>query len=263
MSQHGIEIERKGAVAWIWLNRPEVHNAFDAELIGELTAAFSEIAGEPDIRVLVLAARGRSFCAGAQVQWMQQQGAASVQQNLADARKLADLFRAIANCPKTTVARVQGAALGGGLGLAAACDIAIGASNASFATSEVRLGLTPSVISPYVVRAVGERHARRLFLTAERVDAVYAERIGLLHAVAEPEVLDQQLDDMLQALLAGAPKAQAEAKSLVLAVAGTPITADLIEETVQRIARRRADSEAAEGLSAFLEKRSPSWKVTP
>ena len=263
MSRDGIEIERKGAVAWIWLNRPEVHNAFDAQLIHELTTAFTELAGAPDVRALVLAARGRSFCAGAQVQWMQQQGAASAEENLADARKLAGLFQAIATCPKPIIARVQGAAVGGGLGLVAACDLAIGANNATFATSEVRLGLIPSVISPYVVRAVGERHARRLFLTGERVDALYAERIGLLHAVVEPDLLDQRLDGMLEAILAGAPKAQAETKSLVLVVADVPISTDIVEETVQRIARRRADPEAAEGLSAFLEKRPPSWKVTP
>ena len=192
MNHHGIEIERKGTVAWIWLNRPEVHNAFDAQLIGELTGTFTAVASAPEIRAVVLAARGRNFCAGAQVQWMQQQGAASAEDNLADARKLAALFQAIAACPKPTIARVQGAALGGGLGLVAACDIAIGARSATFAVSEVRLGLIPSVISPYVIRAVGERQARRLFLTGERVDAVYAERIGLLHAVAEQESLDQQ-----------------------------------------------------------------------
>ena len=256
----GIEIERRGPVGWIWLNRPEVHTAFDAQLIDELTTAVSALGGEDSV---VLAARGKSFCAGAQVQWMQQQGAASAEENLADARKLAELFNVLATCPKPTVARVQGAALGGGMGLVAACDIAIAASNASFATSEVRLGLIPSVISPYVVRAIGERQARRLFLTAERVDAAYAERIGLLHGVAEPEVLDQRLEHVLEAILAGAPKAQREAKSLVLAVANHPINAGLMEDTVQRIARRRADPEAAEGLAAFLQKRAPSWKVSP
>ena len=260
---NGIEIEHKGPVGWIWLNRPEVHNAFDAQMIDELTTAIDTFAKEDNVRALVLAARGKSFCAGAQVQWMQQQGAASAEENVADARKLAGLFSALASFPKPTIARVQGAALGGGMGLVAACDIAFGASNASFATSEVRLGLIPSVISPYVIRAIGERHARRLFLTAERVDAAYAERIGLLHGVAEPEVLDQRLEQVLEAIVAGAPKAQKEAKSLVLVVADHSIDAALIEDTVQRISQRRADPEAAEGLAAFLGKRAPSWKVSP
>ena len=253
MDVESIQIERNGGVGWIWLNRPEVHNAFDAQLVAALTIAVRSLTEEAEIRAVVLAARGKSFCAGAQVQWMQEQGAASAERNVADARKLAALFHDLATCPKPTIARVQGAALGGGVGLVAACDVAISASTATFATSEVRLGLIPSIISPYVVRAVGERQARRLFLTAERINAAHAERIGLLHMVAEP--------DALEAILAGAPEAQAEAKRLVDAVADQPVTAALVEDTVQRIARRRADPEAGEGLAAFLEKRSPSWKV--
>ena len=261
MDVESIQIERNGGVGWIWLNRPEVHNAFDAQLVAALTIALRSLTEEAEIRAVVLAARGKSFCAGARVQWMQQQGAASAEENVADARKLAALFHALAKCPKPTIARVQGAALGGGVGLVAACDVAISASTATFATSEVRLGLIPSIISPYVVRAVGERQARRLFLTAERINAAHAERIGLLHMVAEPDALDERVEEILEAILAGAPEAQAEAKRLVDAVANQPVTAALVEDTVQRIARRRADPEAGEGLAAFLEKRSPAWKV--
>lgn len=259
MSDQALEIERAGSVAWIWLSRPEVHNAFDAELITELTDAFAALGRASDVRLIVLAARGRSFSAGAQVQWMQQQGAASASENAADARRLAMLFQTIAESPKPTIARVHGAALGGGVGLVAACDIAIGASTAVFATTEVRLGLIPATIGPYVIRAIGERHARRFFQSGERFDAKMAERIGLLHEVVEPEQLDRRLHEVIHALLAGAPMAQSEAKELIVAIANRPMGEDLIEDTAQRIARRRADAEAMEGLAAFLEKRSASW----
>jgi methylglutaconyl-CoA hydratase len=259
MQQPGIELEQEGAVGWIWMNRPDVHNAFDASLIEELSTAFRQLAQTDQVRVIVLGGRGKSFSAGAQVQWMQQQGAASFEENVADARRLADLFQTIANCSKVTIARVQGAALGGGLGLVAACDLAIGATSATFATSEVRLGLIPSVISPYVLRAVGERQSRRLFVTAERIDAVTAHAIGLLHAVVEPDKLDNRVREFVSLVVAGAPKAQSEAKQLVSAVAGKVISSELVDDTVQRIAQRRADPEAAEGLAAFLGKRPPSW----
>ena len=259
LSERTIQIEKCGLVAWIWLNRPEVHNAFDASLIAELTAAFATLANDADVRAIVLAARGRSFSAGADVQWMRQQGAASIEENTADARRLAELFRTIAESTKPTIARVQGLALGGALGLISACDIAIGSSDAVFGASEVRLGLIPATIAPYVVRAIGERQARRLFQTGERIDAAIAEKIGLLHEAVPAGQLDERIQEITDAILAGAPLAQKAAKSLVSLVADRPITPALIEETVERIAVCRSGAEAAEGLSAFLEKRPAAW----
>lgn len=259
MNGQAIEVEREGPVARVWIARPEVHNAFGPELIEQLTHAFVELSSAEDVRVIVLSGRGRSFSAGAQVQWMRQQGAASQEENAADARRLAEMFRVIAESPKPTIARVQGAAIGGGMGLVAVCDIAIGASTAVFATSEVRLGLIPATIAPYVVRAIGERQARRYFQTGERMDAATAEKIGLLHEAVAPEELDKRVEAVTDAVLAGAPQAQAAAKELVRDVAGRPMTAELIEDTAQRIAARRALPEAAEGLSAFLEKRPAAW----
>lgn len=257
------ECERHGAAAWIWLNRPDVHNAFDGALVDELTSAFLELGCDKDIRAIVLAARGKSFCAGAQAQWMRQQGAATAEENATGARRLATLFDTIANSPKPTIARVQGAAIGGGLGLIAACDIAIASSGALFAASEVRLGLIPATIAPYVIRAIGERHARRLFLTGERIDAIAAQAMGLVHEAIPPEHLDGRLQTVLADLLSGAPGAQREAKQLIEAVANRPLTRELLEDTARRIASRRADTEASEGLAAFLEKRRAAWVVKP
>lgn len=259
MTEKAIEFERRGPVAWIWLSRSEIHNAFDAALIEELTHAYVDLGANHEVRAIVLAARGNSFCAGAQVQWMKEQGTNSKMDNLEDARRLARLFQTIAECPKPTLARVQGAAFGGGVGLVASCDIAIGANNAVFATSEVRLGVIPATIAPYVIRAIGERQARRLFQTGERIDAETAERIGLLHEAVGLEQLDERVRLMIDALLAGAPLAQKEAKELVHAIANQPVSPALIEDTARRIAVRRAHPEATEGLNAFLEKRSASW----
>ncbi len=259
MSEQAVEVERRGPVGWIWMNRPDVHNAFDAALIQQLTDAFIGLGDEEKIRVIVLAARGKSFSAGARIEWMREQGAASRKDNLADARLLAALFLAISESPKPTLARVQGAAIGGGVGLLAACDIAIGATTAIFATSEVRLGIIPAVISPYVVRAIGERQARRLFQTGERIDAAAAQRIGLLHEAVASEELDEQVHAITNALLAGAPLAQKAAKELIEAVLHRPINASLVAHTAERIAELRAQPEAAEGLRAFLEKRPAAW----
>jgi methylglutaconyl-CoA hydratase len=259
MDGHAVEIEYRGAVAWIWMNRPEVHNAFDPIMIAELTDALSYLGAHSDIRVIVLAGRGKSFCAGANAEWMRQQGSASIEENTADARRLAALFHTLFHLPKPTVARVHGAAIGGGLGLVAACDIAIASDATQCATAEVRLGLIPATIAPYVVRAIGERHARALFLTGERIDAAAAYRIGLLHSAVAPDHLEARLQDVIESLLRGAPEAQRSAKQLVGAVTNRPITAELIEETVQQIATRRASEEAREGLDAFLEKRPPTW----
>jgi methylglutaconyl-CoA hydratase len=259
VSERAIEIERQGPVVWIWLSRPEIHNAFDPAMIEGLTNAYIEFGNDAEVRVIVLAGRGKSFSAGARIQWMRDQGVASREENANDSRRLARLFQTIAESPKPTLVRVQGAALGGGLGLVAACDIAIGTTEAVFATSEVRLGLIPATIGPYVIRAIGERQARRLFQTGERINGASAERIGLLHEAVAPERLDEQVGIVIDALLAGAPVAQREAKELVDAVANRPITTDLIDDTAQRIAARRTHAEATEGLNAFLEKRPAAW----
>ena len=241
------------------MNRPEIHNAFDEKLIEDLTRTLVILKDNVAIRVIVLSGRGRSFSSGADVDWMRRQGSASIEKNISDARKLATLLQTISEYPKPTIARVHGAAIGGGLGLVAACDIAIGASTASFATSEVRLGLIPATIAPYVIRAIGERQARCLFQTGERIDAATALRVGLLHAISSPEELDERVLATANDVLLGAPQAQESAKDLIRAVGNKPIDPGLIEETVQRIALCRASVEAIEGVSSFIEKRTPSW----
>jgi methylglutaconyl-CoA hydratase len=259
MSEQSIEVERRGAAAWVWLNRPDAHNALNESLIRELTLVVRGLGDDPAYRAIVLSGRGRSFCAGADIESMKQQGAASATVNRDNARELADLFHAIASSPRPTIARVNGAAIGGGLGLVSACDIAVASDDAKFAASEVRLGLIPATIGPYVVRAIGARWARRLFQTAERISAAQAEKIGLLHETVEAAELDARVGAIVNELLAGAPHAQTAAKRLIDAVADRPITAELIEYTAEQIAVIRAQDEAKEGLSAFLEKRKPRW----
>lgn len=254
-----LRIDRPGPAAWVWMNRPERHNAFDETLIAELTQAFEALDRDPDVRVVVLAGEGRSFSAGADLHWMQRQGAAPLDANLADARRLAALFRTIATCATPTLARVHGAALGGGMGLAAACDICVASTTAQFATSEVRLGLIPAAIGPYVVRAIGERQAHRYFQTAERIGGARARELGLAHEVAEPEALDAKVAEVVDALLAGGPLAQAAATALIRAVAQRPVCDEVVEDTARRIATLRATPEAREGLAAFLAKRPADW----
>lgn len=254
-----LEIERRGAAAWVWMNRPALHNAFDEMLIDELTAAFVALDGDPAVRAIVLAGAGKSFSAGADLNWMQRQGAAPLEANLSDARRLAGLFCTISTCATPTLARVHGAAIGGGMGLAAACDICIASTRAQFATSEVRLGIVPAAIGPYVVRAIGERQAYRYFQTAERIGADRAREIGLAHEVAEPDALDAKVQEIVDALLAGGPLAQAAATDLIRAVAHRAVDDDVAEDTARRIATLRATPEAREGLSAFLEKRPAAW----
>lgn len=254
-------IEHRGPAAWIWMNRAEVHNAFDETLIAELTDAFTALDRNPAVRAIVLAGAGKSFSAGADLNWMKRQGVAPLQDNLTDARKLALLFRTISLCATPTLARVHGAALGGGLGLAAACDICVASTKAQFATSEVRLGIIPSAIGPYVIRAIGERQAYRYFQTAERISAERARELGLAHEVAEPEALDAKLQEVVDALLTGGPAAQAAATELIRAVANRPVDAAVVEDTARRIATLRATPEAAEGLNAFLEKRPAAWTL--
>lgn len=255
-----IEIERRESVAWVWMNRPDTHNAFDATLIEELIQTLQNIEADDQIRVMVLAGRGKSFSAGADLNWMRSQGSATLEENTRDARKLGDLFLLLGQLSKPTIARVHGAAMGGGMGLAAACSICVASTTAIFATSEVRLGLAPSVISPYVLRAIGARQAQRYFLTAERITADRAQTIGLVHEVALAADLDQCIQDLIAALLNGGPLAQQASMSLIRDVAGAAITDDLVQLTAERIARLRATPEAREGLSAFLEKRAANWQ---
>lgn len=254
-----LEIALDGPVATLWMNRPEVHNAFNETLIAELTTACAALDTDAQVRVVVLAGRGKSFSAGADLAWMQQAATASTDDNLADARRLAAMLRSLAEMRKPTIARVHGAALGGGMGLAAACDICIAAEGAVFATSEVRFGIIPAAISPYVIRAIGPRQASRYFLSAERIPAARALELGLAHQVVASDGLDAQVQEVVHALLQGGPAAQAAAKELIRAVAGQPVTDPLVDDTAQRIARLRASPEAREGLAAFLEKRPASW----
>ena len=259
MSERTLEVEQAGPVARVWMNRPAVHNALNEDMIDELAETFLDLGEDPDVRVIVLSGRGKSFSAGGDIEYMKQQGFAPRETNLVTARGLAEMFRIIAVCPKPTIARVNGAAMGGGLGLIAACDITVALSTAVFAASEVRLGLIPSTIAPYVLRAIGPRQARRLFQTGERIDAAQAHRIGLVHEIAEPEQADARVQAIVDDLLAGGPIAQSAAKNLIEAIADRPITRGLIEETAVRIADVRSGPEAFEGLSAFLEKRPPDW----
>ncbi|WP_157266780.1 enoyl-CoA hydratase/isomerase family protein [Azohydromonas aeria] len=259
-TQQPLKIERGAqGVARVVMSRPEVHNAFDEALIAALTQAMRDLDADDSVRVIVLAGEGKSFSAGADLNWMQRQAAAPLEANLEDARRLAELFRTIATCGKPTIARVHGAALGGGMGLASACDICVASTAAVFATSEVKFGIIPSAISPYVIRAIGQRQATRYFQTAERIGARRAWELGLVHELAEGDALDAALEQVVQALLAGGPKAQAAAKELIRAVADRPIGAEVIEDTARRIATLRATPEAREGLSAFLEKRPAAW----
>lgn len=254
-----LEIQLNGPVATVWMNRPDLHNAFDETLITELTAAFMALDDDADIRAVVLAGRGKSFSAGADLNWMRRAANNGIDENLNDARALAHMLRTIAEMKKPTIARVQGAALGGGMGLASACDIAVASTKAVFATSEVKFGIIPSAISPYVLRAIGARQAYRYFQSAERIDAAHASEIGLVHEAVEPEQLDAKVQEIVDALLIGGPAAQAAAKALIRAVNNQPINDHVVEDTAHRIAHLRATPEAREGISAFLDKRQPSW----
>ena len=254
-----LEIELNGPVATIWMNRPELHNTFDETLITELTAACLSLDDDADVRVVILAGRGKSFSAGADLNWMKRAANNGLADNLNDARALAHMLRTLAEMKKPTIARIQGAALGGGMGLAAACDIAVASTKAVFATSEVKFGIIPSAISPYVLRAIGARQAYRYFQSAERIDAVRAREIGLVHETVEPEMLDTKVQEIVDSLLQGGPLAQAAAKDLIRVVNGQPVNETLVDETAHRIAHLRATPEAREGIGAFLDKRSPAW----
>jgi methylglutaconyl-CoA hydratase len=252
------EIDDNG-IGWITLTRPEVHNAFNDALISELTTVLAGFGTDERVRAVVLEARGRSFSAGADLKWMRSMANYSEAENLKDARALAELMRTLNELPRPTVALCQGPTFGGGIGLLACCDIVIAAETANFSFSEVRLGLIPSVISPYVVAAMGERPTRRFFLTAESFSAPDALRLGLVHQVVPDEALRDAGNRVLRALLRGGPESQIEAKDLILAISGRPIDDDMVEDTAQRIARLRTSEEGREGIDAFLEKRRPQW----
>lgn len=251
-----------GPVARVTLNRPEVHNAFDDRLIQELTGVFERLAGDRTVRAVLLGANGRSFSAGADLNWMKRTAGYTEAQNLEDARRLAHMLRVLDGMPQPTVALVQGAAYGGGVGLVACCDIAVAVPEAVFSLSEVRLGLLPAAISPYVVAAIGPRQARRYFLTAERFDAGEALRIGLVHQIAAREDLEAAGSRLLAALGDGGPQAQAASKRLIARVSAGPIDDAMVEDTAGRIAGLRAGAEGREGIAAFLEKRPPAWRST-
>ena len=253
--------ERRGATAWLTLNRPQVHNAFDDGLIAALTEALAAADADPAVRGVVLTGSGSTFSAGADLNWMRGMAAASEQENREDSLRLARLMRTLQFLSKPTLARVNGAAYGGGVGLVACCDIAVGADGAKFGLTEVKLGLVPAVISPYVVAAIGLRQARRLFLTGEVFDAAEAQRIGLLHQVVAPGALDEAVAFALELLAKTGPQAQREAKHLAYRIGG--LDEHAAERADQRnaelIARLRVSPEGQEGLTAFLDKRAPAW----
>jgi methylglutaconyl-CoA hydratase len=260
VTYQSIITEVDNAVGILTLNKAERHNAFDEVLIAEITAGLRELAADPRVRAVVLSSTGKSFCAGADLNWMKRAAGYSQEENLRDAHKLAELMRTLNELPKPTIARVQGPAYGGGVGLIAACDIAVATYDALFALTEVKLGILPAVISPYVLAAIGERHARRYMLTAERLSAAEAYRIGLLHEIVPgEEQLDEAIGEILDSLLKNGPQAQAQCKGLIRAVSGQPIDETTIEETAQRITSVRSSPEGKEGLTAFLEKRKPNW----
>ncbi|HEX5698773.1 MAG TPA: enoyl-CoA hydratase/isomerase family protein [Rhodoferax sp.] len=256
-----ITISTADHCATITLNRPEVRNAFNDEVIAELTQAFHQLGQDPQVRAIVLAAQGPAFCAGADLNWMRRMADYSHAENLADAAQLAEMLRVIYTCPKPTVARIQGDVYAGGMGLVAACDMAVSVDGANYCLSEVKLGLYPATISPYVIRAMGARAAHRYFLTAERFDAAEALRIGFVHSVLPAERLDDHVAEITKALVSASPNAVNACKTLLHDVAGKDIDAALVAHTVQGIAGIRASAEGKEGVQSFLQKRKPSWLV--
>jgi len=254
-----ISVEKSGGIARVTLNRPDVRNAFDDELIASLTAILQGLDAERDVRALVLAGNGPAFCAGADLNWMKRMAGYGYEENVRDAAALAGMLATLDRMSKPTVARVHGPAFAGGTGLVAACDIAIGTPQAKFCFSEAKLGLSPATISPYVLRAIGERAARRYFLSAEVFGAEEAYRLGLLSALVPQSELDGAIEELLKQLLAGGPEAHARIKDLVRAVAGRPVDDALKADTARRIAEIRASPEGREGIASFLEKRKPSW----
>ncbi|MBU0589090.1 MAG: enoyl-CoA hydratase/isomerase family protein [Gammaproteobacteria bacterium] len=246
-------------VAEVWLNRPDVRNAFNDEVIAGLTQTFETLARDEELRVIVLAAHGKAFCAGADLNWMRAMADYSWEQNQADAQKLADMLWVLDQCPVPIVGRVQGDCYAGGMGLAAICDVLVASDNVTFCLSEARLGLLPATISPYVVRAMGPQASRRYMVTAERFSAAQAQAMGLVHELCSAEALDAKVAELVATLSANGPKAARACKLLVRDVSGVPISAELRAETARRIADIRSSDEGKEGLQSFLQKRKPNW----
>ena len=257
-----LKISTQGGVHTITLSRPDVRNAFNDEVIAELKTAFLAVAPDAAVRCVVLAAEGPSFCAGADLNWMRRMADYTQGENLADAGELAAMLRAIYACPQPTIARVQGDVYAGGMGLVAACDMAVSVDTANYCLSEVKLGLIPATISPYVIRAMGARAAHRYFLTAERFTAAEAHRIGLVHEVVAADALDTKVAELTQALVSASPNAVRACKKLVHDVAEREINDALVAQTVAGIADIRASSEGKEGVQSFLQKRKPSWLLS-
>ena len=254
-----LEMNIDGAIATVTLNRPEVRNAFNEDSIAEITLAFDTLGKNDAVRAIVLAANGPAFCAGADLNWMKKMAGYSHAENLADALQLAAMLRTIYLCPQAVLARVQGDCYAGGMGLVAACDIVVASEDAHFCLSEVKLGLTPATISPYVIRAIGENAARRYFLTAERFSAQEAQRIGLAHEVVPAALLDAKVAQIVKALVTNSPNAVRLAKTLVRDIAGQPVGDALVADTAERIAHIRASEQGRDGVQSFLEKRKPGW----
>jgi methylglutaconyl-CoA hydratase len=254
-----LNVDIADGVARVTLNRPELRNAFDDALIRELQRAFERLQSDPAVRVVVLAGNGPAFCAGADLNWMKRMAGYSYEENLADAQALGTMLATLDRLPKPTIARVHGPVFAGGTGLVAACDIAVGTPEAKFCLSEAKLGLSPATISPYVIRAMGERLARRYFLTAEVFGADDAYRIGMLSALVPGTDLDREIDSLIKNLLAGGPEAHAKIKDLIRAVAHRPVDDELSTETARRIAEIRVSPEGREGIASFLEKRKAAW----
>ena len=254
-----LEVETRNHIGIIWFNRPEIRNALNDVVLKEVTASLKALEKDKSVRAVVLAGRGPAFCAGADLNWMKRAAGYTKAQNAKDAGGLASTLYTLHNLKKPTVARIHGPAYAGGMGFAAACDIAVASTEATFCLSETRLGLTPATISPYIVRAMGERAASRYFLTAERFDAAEAYRIGFVHEITPPEELDSTVNEILGHLLQAGPRALDESKKLIQLVGGTKLTPAVRNETVKRIAEARTSAEGKEGIASFLEKRKPKW----
>ena len=262
MSTSPNEVTRPSAhVARVFLNRPEVRNAFNAQTIAELTRVFTELSADPTLRAIVLGGHGKSFCAGADLGWMREMAGYDWDQNRADAQHLAQMLWTIYRCPVPVVGRVHGDCYAGGMGLAAVCDVLVAAEGVDFCLSEAKLGLLPATISPYVIRAMGEQAARRYFVTAERFNATHAHAMGMVHELCAADALDAKVDEIVATLVANGPMATRACKALVQDVAGLPIDAPLRDETARRIADIRASDEGREGVQSFLTKRPPAWRA--
>jgi len=259
MTYYTLTIERAGHLATVTLNRPDVRNAFNEATIAELTQAFSALGADASVRAIVLAANGPAFCAGADLNWMKKMAGYTHAENHADALQLATMLRTIYECPQPVVARVQGDCYAGGMGLVAACDIVVAVDEAQFCLSEVKLGLIPATIAPYVIKAMGEQASRRYFVTAERFTAATALHIGFAHEVVGSDMLDAKVAEIVKALVTNSPAAVRQAKTLVREVAGRPVDDALVDDTAARIATIRASEQGREGVASFLEKRKPAW----